>query len=349
MKNLKITSINTFIVLMLSVLLFSCNNEDQSNSSLTPVITSVAASDYDANGVPTELTPVTQGFANNVYIIRGTGLGSVEKIYINGVDTYFNPTLVTDTDIFVTIDINTPYANASNEIKVITKTGTVVFPFIVAPPAPQFKSYNPINPAAGDVVTIYGDFFLNPIVKIGGITVPVLSSTLTEIKFNAPSNIQNKYVSVTTISGTNTASQAIGSACYDDALQGSTAQWDWGPFPKDQNYTEDVYQGKQCWKMGFNGWGGYEVVFDGKSLTQYKSFRIALKGNKDGQLKLVFNGDNGGWSYQILMPVTTQWAVVEVPFKDIGNPTNLNKLTFQEAGNFGGNVILMDDWGFILK
>ena len=33
------------------------------------------------------------------------------------IDTYFNPTLVTDTEIFVLIDENTPYANAIKSIK----------------------------------------------------------------------------------------------------------------------------------------------------------------------------------------------------------------------------------------
>ena len=73
------------------------------------------------------------------------------------------------------------------------------------------------------------------------------------------------------------------------------------------------------------------------------------EGAKEGSLKLVFNGDNGGWSYQIIMPLSTAWTVVEVPFKDIGDPTFLDKLTFQESGNFGGNTILIDDIGFVLK
>ena len=40
---------------------------------------------------------------------------------------------------------------------------------------------------------------------------------------------------------------------------------------------------------------------------------------------------------------------LEIPFSDIGNPTTFDQITFQESGNFGGNTILIDDMGFVLK
>lgn len=346
MKNFKTKYLLSFLMMasiFVSVLSSCDDNSTDSGSASGPKIESVSLAEEG------DLTPVTQGYANNMYILQGTGFSNLQKVYFNGVDTYFNPTLVTDTAIFVTIDINTPYENASNELTIITGTGTFTYTFVVAPPAPQISSYNSINALAGEVITVYGDFFLNPVVTFGTTPATVVSSTLKEIKVTVPAGSDKKYLTVSTISGSATATQSIGSAAYDDAQQGLTGQWDWGPFPRDLFFTEDVYQGKICLKMGFNGWGGYEMAYDGRDISAYKSFRIALKGAKDGSLKLVFNGDQGGWSYQIIMPLTTQWTVVEVPFSTIGNPTQFNKLTFQESGNFGGNVILMDDFGFVLK
>ena len=124
MKNIKIKYLLPFFAIAaLALGIFSScdsDNEGSSGSSGTLSITSVVKAE------PGDLVPVTQGDPKNYYIIRGTGLSLVQKIYFNDFDTYFNPVLVTDTEIFVLIDEKTPYANASNKLKVVTKNGTVL-------------------------------------------------------------------------------------------------------------------------------------------------------------------------------------------------------------------------------
>lgn len=321
----------------------SCNNDDSSGSSGGPVITSVAKS------VEGDLVPVTVGDPKNYYIIQGTGLSGVTKIYFNDFDTYFNPTLVTDTAIFVLIDEKTPYADASNKIKLVTKQGTILYDFVVAPPTPKFGSYNPINAAEGDVVTIYGDYFLDPVVKVGTTQAEVISSTLTEIKFKMPANTTDKYVSVTNISGTTTSEEAVGSALYDDVLQGDAGHWMWnGSDVFDTNFKDDVVQGEAAIKFVFGGWNGADMKFNSRDVSKYKAFRVKVKSvstNTDASVIFVF----GGWAYQIKKPLTNKWTTIEIPFSDIGNPTIFDQLTLQESGSFGGNTILMDDMGFVLK
>ncbi len=344
MKNIKAKYILPFFTMVVMVLgLFSsCDNESDSGTTLA--ITSVVKAEEG------DLTPVTQGDPKNYYIIRGTGLSSVQKIYFNDFDTYFNPVLVTDTEIFVLIDEKTPYANASNKLKVVTKSGTVIYDFIVRPPVPTVLGFQPINAVAGDEVVIKGKYFLNPTVTIGTVNVPVVSSTLEEIKIKLPAGVDKKYITVTNISGSAVSKQSVGSAAYDDGFYLLDYIGPWGNYPLDIANTQDAFQGVKSIKAEFPGWSGMDIKFKTqKDITAYKSVRIALKGAKEGSLKLVFNGDNGGWSYQIIMPLSTAWTVVEVPFKDIGDPTFLDKLTFQESGNFGGNTILIDDIGFVLK
>lgn len=350
MKKMKNSKTKLIISFLLIATLFigvftSCTNDDSSSSaSSTLAIKSVS------RAVAGELVPVTQGFANNAYIIEGSGFLSTQKIYFNGVDTYFNPTMITDSAIIVTIDLNTPYDKASNELKIVTKTGSIVYPFIVAPPAPILASFQPINAVQGDIITVYGSFFLNPQVSFGTTPATVISSSLTEIKVRVPAGADQKYLSVTTISGAAVSAQSIGSAAYDDSFYLFDYVGAWGNYPLDIANTSDKIQGLKSIRAEFPGWSGTDLKFKTrKDLTAYKSFRIALKGVKDGSLKLVFNGDNGGWSYQIIMPLTTEWTTVEVPFSDIGNPTFLDKLTFQESGNFGGNTIFIDAMTFALK
>lgn len=182
MKNIKIKYLLSFISMALLVLgVFSSCDDDSADSGSGPLaITSVCKS------VEGDLVPVTQGDPKNYYIIRGSGFLTVQKIYFNDFDTYYNPTLVTDTEIFVLIDEKTPYADASNQLKVVTKAGTVVYDFVISPPSPTFGSFNPVNAADGEEITIYGNYFLDPVVKVGTETVPVISSTLTEVKVKLP-------------------------------------------------------------------------------------------------------------------------------------------------------------------
>lgn len=347
MKNIKIKYLLPFFVMVLVVsgVFSSCDNDDSgSGSDGAPVITSVAKAEAG------DLVPVTQGDPKNYYIIRGTGLSFVEKIYFNDFDTYFNPVLVTDTEIFVLIDEKTPYANSSNQLKVVTKSGTALYDFITKPPTPKFNWYNSINAAEGDVVTVNGDYFLNPTVKVGTVDVPVISSTLTEVKFKMPANAMNKYVTVSNISGSTVSNQAVGSALYDDAFPEGSNHWMWdGADVFDTDFKDDKVQGESSIKFVFKaGWNGADMKFNSRNVSQYKAFRVRVKSlsaNSAASIIFVF----GGWAYQIKKTLTPEWTTIEIPFSDIGNPTTFDQLTLQESGNFGGNTIFMDDMGFILK
>jgi len=350
MKNIKIVTLTACIALMLSLMLFSSCSDDtnSSDSAGPPVIESVMPSGYDKAGNVLPLTPVTKGDPKSYYIIHGKGLLTTQKVYFNDYDTYFRPTFVTDTDIIILIDENTPYANASNKLKVVTNYGTVLYDFVIAPPPPTVNWFNPINAVAGDVVTIDGKYFLNPVVKVGTQQATIVSSTLTEIKFKMPANSTNQLVSVSNITGTATSSMAVGAALYDDAIQGDAGHWTWDGSPFTTDYATDKAQGSSAIKLVFGGWSGADMKFNSRDVSKYKAFTVKIKCTStkpEAKLTFVF----GGWAYQIQKSITSNWTTIEIPFSAIGNPTTFDQLTFQESGNFGGNTILMDEMGFVLK
>lgn len=353
MKNIKNSTLTACIALMLSLMLFtSCSDDDNSGSGAgSPVIESVKPSGYDEDGIILPFEPVTIGSPKSYYVIHGKGLLSTQKVYFNDYETYFKPTYVTDTDIVILIDEKTPYANVSNKLKVVTSLGTAIFDFVTAPPPPTINWFNSMNAAEGDIVTIGGKYFLDPIVKVGSQKAEIVSSTLTEIKFKMPANSFGKLVSVTNITNTAFSSMTVGSALYDDAIQGeSDGHWTWNGNEFDTNYTldENTPQGKAVMRIDFGGWSGADMKFTSRDVSMYKAFRVKIKStsaNPDAKLTFVF----GGWAFQIQKPITPSWTTVEIPFSDIGNPTTFDQLTFQESGNFGGNIILMDEMGFVLK
>lgn len=350
MKKTKIISLTTGVVWMLSMLLFSaCSSNDDGTSINTnsPVIESVMRSGYDLNGNILPTTPVTQGDPKNYYIIHGSGLLSTKNVYFNDYDTYFGPTFVTDTDIIILIDENTPYADTSNEIKIVTDYGTTTYDFIVAPPVPTINWFNSINATEGDIVTVSGKYFLEPIVKVGTQEATIISSTLNELKFEMPSNSIHEYVSVSNISGSTLSALTIGSALYDDIIHQDAGHWTWDGSDFITN-NDDAAQGNASIKIVFPGWGGADMKFNTIDVSKYKAFRVKVKSiseNPDAKLTFVF----GGWAFQIQKSLTSKWTTIEIPFSNIGNPTTFDQLTLQESGGFDGNTILMDEMGFVLK
>jgi hypothetical protein len=351
MKNLKIVSLAACLALIISLLLFtSCSNDDNADaSSGGPVIESVMPSGYNLDGTLKPLEPVTLVDPKNYYVIHGKGLLGTTKVYFNDFDTYFRPTFVTDTDIIVLVDEATPFTNASNKLKVVTKNGTAEFDLMVAPPVPTFSGFNYINCAEGDEVIIKGKYFLDPIVTLSAtptqpaVPVEVISSTLEQVVVKIPANADHRYLAVTNISGTAVSKEAIGTALYDDKLYGMQWGGPWAGKGVNFDFGGDSYQGEKSWQWEFAGWDGGNWGFN-FDMTPYKAFRIAVKGAKNGQVNFNLNG---GPNYVI--PVTTSWVYMEIPLDKLGNPSSVTMITFQESNNDGGNTVLFDDLGFVLK
>lgn len=353
MKNIKnILKLKLYFLASISLLLLGSCSDDDSSSSGVLAVTQISKSVIDdplVEGdrqvdVPTDIIN-----AGNYYIIRGSGFSTLKSISFNGMESAFNPTFVTDNAIVVLVDPDTPYYNEMDEMKIVTNIGTLTYNVKVRPPFPSITGF-PINPNAGDIITIKGEYFLRPVVNFGDVKVTPISSTLTEIKVQVPSNIQYKYLSVTNVSGTTVASQSFGSAVYDDAytsLMSYNGLWD-ATNGYNIAYDKNVAQGSKCieWKSG--GWNGLYVGIDKSKvdLSKYKAIRIRMKGSSQGSSRVIVSGN---WSAVPNVNFRTEWTYIEVPFSDIGNPTELTEITFQESGNFGGNTIYIDDLGLVLK
>ena len=354
MKNIKkIMALKFYLLASISIfLLNSCSNDD-GGSSGTLAITGISKSVIDDPliegdrqvDVPTDVIN-----AGNTYIIRGSGFSTLKTISFNGLETIFNPSLVTDNVIVVTVDSDTPYYNEMDEMKLVTNIGTLVYSVKVRPPFPSITGF-PINPTPGDIITITGDYFLRPVVNFGTTKVEPITSSLTELTVKVPDDIQYKSLSITNVSGTTVAGQSFGSAIYDDAytsISDGYALWD-AANPYNDAYTKDPKQGTKCIFWTANQWGGLEfkVLSSKVDLSRYKGIRVSLKGQNAGKVGVFLNGSD---AIKPSYDFSSDWTYVEIPFSAFNNPSELNKITFQEfGGKVGGNTIYIDDLGLILK
>lgn len=355
MKNIKnkIVLKLCFLASISILLLSSCSDDDSGSSSGNVEVTGISRSVVDDPLVDgdRQVDVSTETInAGNYYIIRGSGFASLKSISFNGLESYFNPTMVTNNAIVVKVDATTPYYNEMDEMKIVTNSGTYKFKVAIRPPNPNITGF-PVNPTPGEVITITGEYFLRPVVNFGEIAVQPISSTLTEIKVKVPNNIQYKTLSVTNVSGTTVASQSLGSAIYDDAftsLSNYNGLWD-TKNPYDKAYDKDVAQGSKCIAWGAGQWNGLYIGIDNSKfdISKYKGFRVRLKGANPGKAGVILNGSD---KIKPVYDFGSTWTYIEVPFSALGDPTELKEFTLQEmGGKAGGNVIYIDDLGLILK
>src|SRR5690606_34977670 len=159
--------------------------------------------------------------------------------------------------------------------------------FIVAPPAPGIHSFNPVNAADGSEITIYGSFFLDPVVMIGDSEATVVSSTLTEIKAIVPAGSQHKRVSVSTISGTATYDTRIGTAIYDDGWYGGWNVQSWQTnFSYETN--SNAAQGQTYIKTTMDGWGNLQLEWTwDDQIAAYDGVKVWLRADNPGKIQFI--------------------------------------------------------------
>jgi hypothetical protein len=346
MKNIKIVSFAACMTWMLSLVFFSaCSNDDSasaSGSGSAPVIEYVAPSGYNLDGSLKPLTPVRVGDPKNYYVIHGTGLLTTTKVYFNDFDTYFRPTFVTDTDIVILIDENTPYANGSNKLKVVTGKGTVFFDFVIKPPVPSFLQFYPINATAGQEVTITGKYFLNPVVTLAKtktqpeVPVTVVSSTLEKIVIKVPENADLRYLTIANISGA-TNSTGLDFPAWNNFTYLTDGKAEQG--------TTYIAKDMDAWGSLQGNWGWFD------KLAPYSGIRVAIKAKADGKVRLVFNGD---WTNSPVVSVTTEWKTFYLPWSMFSSSDRVQNITFQNQtatakGDGLPNTFYIDNIGFMLK
>ena len=350
MKNFINKTFKYFIFLLaVTVVWTACRNDDDEKiSTSAPTINLVAAS-VDENGQPTDLSSITVGYANNVYVIKGTGFATLQHVYFNDYESYFNPNLVTDNTIIVTINEKTPYANVNNKLKLVTKFGTVEYDFTVAPPAPVIDGFQSVNAADGDNIVIKGNYFVNPVVKIGDAQATISATSLTEITAKLPAGSQGQKISVTTLSGTATYGSEIGTAFYDDILYGSTVNSGWGE-THDIAYSADplnIKQGEKSIKLDISAWSGFQFDNAPAFPAAAKGIRFYAKATTAGSQNMQVMINNN-WSNRATIDITGDFQEYRIPWSTFGlssTPTvSSTNIIFFNQGN--ANVYYIDDLGY---
>lgn len=148
--------------LTLMTLLFSaCNKEDEyfdaKYQSVPITVKQIYLEDYESS-VPDR--PVTFARLGQMIRIEGSGLFGMKKVFINGYETYFNRAYVTDNSMLISLNLNTPVADAEPEdrdiIRLVKEGASLDYEFTIRASSPTVSRISNTLPQAGELVTVYG-------------------------------------------------------------------------------------------------------------------------------------------------------------------------------------------------
>lgn len=151
-----------------------CDLASDSNGGGIPEIEGVRHINPDS-AATMQLEQVGPG---ETFVITGRNLKSVSKVYFNGLEASFNPVLVTNTNMIITVPGDMPFgvldpeSEEMNTIKFESSHGDLVFEFPILPPMPQIQHINKEFAGGGETLTIQGRYLylVTEVTFPGGLT-----------------------------------------------------------------------------------------------------------------------------------------------------------------------------------
>ena len=149
---------------------------------------------------------IEQAYMGEVVCFVGENLCSVRELFFNDQKAVLNTSFMTENTLVAAVPGNLP-KETTNKVYMITKSkDTVSVDFKVMLPAPQIKAMSCEFQQPGTDVTIYGNYFVEPMTLTfedgNGATVTSFKSvSMTEITFTIPEDAKPGKVRVETESG----------------------------------------------------------------------------------------------------------------------------------------------------
>lgn len=225
------SSWSAVLLAILAVMLYSCTDngiESQVDGNGVPNISGVRYVNPDSSRNIDKVGP------GDVVALVGTNIDATVHVYFNGVEAPFNPALLTDTTLIVTIPGDLPFGSMDpngeemNTIRVANDNGESVLDFPVLPPAPSVAKISNEYAYPGEQITIEGQYLylVTSVAFPGGVeatefnSVPDGSSMTVTVPSGAT---ESGGIEITTAAGSTSSSpaatfrEAAGMVCnFDD-------------------------------------------------------------------------------------------------------------------------------------
>lgn len=168
--------------------LTSCQQTDaDKDKGKTPVVEYIRPCDVAAAD-----SLLTQASLGAKICLMGQNLGDVQEVWFNNIQAKLNPTMITTFSLIVDVPTEIPETESVTDLITLrTSDGNeATFPFHVVVPAPIIESMSCEYAKPGDVVTLTGNFFVDPEVYFPGVDTPAeideKNSSVTQLTVTVP-------------------------------------------------------------------------------------------------------------------------------------------------------------------
>lgn len=149
----------TLCLVMLAFVFTSCSDSDSSGSSSKMTIDKIFLENVDDK--VNKDREVDFARLGQLLRIQGSGFTGLKKIYVNGYETYFNNALMTDNNVWVTLNADTPVDKADESVRNTIKfyksdDNILVYSFVIRAAAPSISAVDNTLPMAGETVKVSG-------------------------------------------------------------------------------------------------------------------------------------------------------------------------------------------------
>lgn len=225
---------------------------------------------------------------------------------------------------------------------------------------PAVTNLSPIPIARSGNLTISGtNLLLTSGILFKGVTVPVtsfVSQSDTQIVVTVPAAATKGKISLVAYSGvTTTSAQAVlfigdlpdlaplDYALYIDALQNNWQNWGWNS-TTDLVNTDNVRDGTASIKQNYTGqWGAIKFANGSVSTSGYSTFAFSVFGTAGTGGKIIMIKPSGGSQYNLTI-IEGVWTEYSLTMAQLGNPTTITDITFQNQTWNG--IVYIDQVGF---
>ncbi len=181
-------------LVMAGVLITSCD-EDEATNGGKPIVHYVRNTDVEKSD-----SLYAGAFLGGLVAIIGDNLENTKQIFFNDQEAELIPTYITNKSIIVNVPADAPEV-VNNMMTLIFADGTTLeYPFEVNISAPEIVSMQNEYAFAGEVTSISGNYFFEPITVTftGGATAEVMSVEQTEIQITIPEGAEVGPVTIST-------------------------------------------------------------------------------------------------------------------------------------------------------
>ncbi len=314
---------------------------------------------------------VTSGGLGNQYAIIGTNLLTTRTVSFNGVNVYFNPGLLTDHSIIITIPSLTSTAaqvpfgpSQTNKLIVVTKYGTVNFDFPITQPPPIITSFAPQVANPGAIITLTGQVF-NGVTGVRFDKIPatiVGTPTATQIQVQVPQGVSSNLIYVTTPGGTAVSATNFGFkyVVFTESLAtgwGGQGSGGYDGYNSTRAYNDQTHAEAGTYDIACvftNQYGALQLGYGGATaikvstlgLTAIKFSAYAGAGYSAGQkVQVVINGAYGNAVQVTLTPGA--YTDFIIPLSSLGSPGSITEIVLQNYGVTPPCTLYVDNLGFI--